>query len=116
MKRTILMAAAVAMIPSFGFALTKVADRDQFMGLVNDKTLARSLIQLSVNADGSITGRGSGRAVTGTWTWEGGYFCRNLKWGQRDLGYNCQEVSAEGTTIRFQSDRGTGDSADFTIR
>lgn len=116
MFRTIALGALIATTPMMAHALTKVEDRSEFVSLVEGRTLARSLIQLNVLPNGQIEGRGAGRDVTGTWNWDGGYFCRDLFWGKRKLGYNCQEVSADGGTIRFQSDRGAGDIADFMLK
>lgn len=92
-----------------------IKDADEFANAVAEKTLKRPFIKLVVTPDGKITGRGLGTEVTGNWYWEDGYFCRDLFWGDRELGYNCQEVSRVGDQIRFQSDKGTGDYADFSV-
>ncbi len=94
----------------------RVADRDSFVAAVRGKTLARPLVELRVSPDGGIRGTGAKRPVTGRWQWQGGYFCRDLYWGNRDLGYNCQEVRANGDRIRFTSDKGRGQSAEFRLR
>lgn len=96
--------------------LAKVSDRDQFVQLVTGKTLSRTLVRLTVTPDGQIRGNGAGWDVNGSWSWQDGYFCRDLFWGGDALGYNCQEVRADGQSIRFTSDRGAGDSADFRLR
>ncbi|MFC4667345.1 dihydrodipicolinate reductase [Seohaeicola nanhaiensis] len=93
----------------------KVADAQQFRALVAGKTLTRPLIRLQVSPAGSISGTGARWEVTGSWTWEDGYFCRDLFWGGDDLGHNCQEVQVNGKRIRFTSDRGTGPSAEFRL-
>ena len=94
----------------------KVGDRATFLDLVTGKQLTRPLVRLQVSADGEIAGRGAAWDVTGEWTWRSGYFCRNLRWGGDDLGYNCQQVETDGDRIRFIADRGTGRSADFSLR
>lgn len=94
----------------------RIDNSDAFRAAVEGKTLSRPLIRLQVSADGSITGTGATRPVRGNWRWENGYFCRDLVWGDRDLGYNCQKVAVEGGNIRFHSDRGTGDYADFRLK
>lgn len=94
----------------------KVEDAATFRDLVVGKTLTRPLIRLRVMAEGTITGTGARRTVEGRWRWRGGYFCRDLSWGGSDLGHNCQEVRVNGARIRFTSDRGTGDSAEFRLR
>lgn len=94
----------------------KVDSADVFKNIVDGKTLTRPLVKLRVGTGGSISGTGAAWAVTGNWTWEGGYFCRSLEWGGDDLGYNCQEVQAHGDKIRFTSDQGSGDSLEFKLR
>ena len=88
----------------------------EFTNLVSGKTLTRPLVRIEVRPNGSISGIGAAWDVSGNWTWKNGYFCRSLEWGGDDLGYNCQEVKASGQKIRFTSDQGTGDSADFSLR
>lgn len=94
----------------------KVSDRNAFLKLVQGKELSRPLVRLRVTVDGRITGKGAGWDVSGKWVWQDGYFCRDLNWGGDALGYNCQEVAAKGNRIRFTSDKGQGDSADFQLR
>ncbi len=96
--------------------LYKVDRQSEFVNLVKGKTLSRPFIRLEVTDDGQIKGRGVRWDVTGTWTWENGYFCRDLYWGGDPLGYNCQEVRANGNQIRFTSDQGAGQFADFRLK
>ena len=93
-----------------------VSKRDEFVKVITGKQLERPFIKLRVSDAGEITGRALMAGVHGTWTWKQGYFCRNLFWGKRGLGYNCQEVSLRGDKIRFTSDEGKGDYADFTLK
>ena len=95
--------------------LTKVNSQSDFVRLVAGKTLSRPLVRIEVGQDGSISGKGVSWEITGDWTWRGGYFCRNLYWGGDELGYNCQEIKVKDGRIRFTSDRGAGDSAEFRI-
>ncbi len=96
--------------------LTRVSDRGTFLSYVQGRELSRIGVSLQVSPDGSIAGRALGRDVTGTWSWEGGMFCRTLDAGDRQFGRNCQVVSVDGNSIRFHADQGTGDIADFRIR
>lgn len=93
-----------------------IKDKNAFIAEIKDKTLKRPLIRLEVTEDGKINGRAAMLNVTGQWTWENNYFCRDLFWGSRNLGYNCQQVSSNGKKIRFTSDKGEGDFADFTVK
>jgi hypothetical protein len=96
--------------------MSVVSSRDTFVALVQDRELRRFGIRLSVTPDGEINGRAFGTPVTGEWNWDGGYFCRDLFFGDEDLGFNCQLVQVNGETLRFTSDQGTGMSADLTLR
>ena len=113
---TLAAVAAMTAVPAHA-DLVKVQDQGQFVELVKGKTLTRPLVKLTVSPNGQIEGRGSVWDIEGTWSWQNGYFCRDLFWGGDNMGYNCQEVqaSADGQ-IKFTSDRGTGDSAVFTLR
>ena len=93
-----------------------ITDRGTFVNLVNGRELARPFIKLRVSPSGRIDGKGMAKAVTGQWRWENGFFCRDLYWGDEDLGFNCQRVLAEGDRIRFVADEGAGDHADFRLR
>ncbi|MCV6594003.1 MAG: dihydrodipicolinate reductase [Silicimonas sp.] len=94
----------------------RVAERESFLNLVQDRALTRLGIRLQVTEDGQIRGRAFGRQVTGGWRWQSGYFCRDLFVGGDELGANCQMVQVKGNTIRFTSDRGQGAFADLRIR
>ncbi len=93
-----------------------ITDEGEFTRLVAGKTLSHPLFKLQVSPEGAISGHGIRRDVRGEWRWRDGYFCRDLFWGERDLGYNCQEVGVNGSRIRFTADRGRGDSAVFRLR
>lgn len=94
----------------------KVTNKSEFMGIVQGKTISRPLVKLSVKPDGTISGKGAKWDVSGSWSWQNGYFCRSLEWGGKDLGYNCQQVFVSGGSIRFTSDQGKGRSAEFSLR
>lgn len=96
--------------------LTKIDSAADFKSVVSGKTLSYPLVKLQVRPNGSITGKGAKWPVTGQWTWKNGYFCRSLEWGGDDLGYNCQEVKASDSKIRFTSDQGSGQTIVFNLR
>lgn len=93
----------------------RIDDRNGFLSLVKDRTLKRLGVRLEVTGDGRIIGSAFGRAVTGAWRWENGYFCRDLYYGKEDLGPNCQLVQVRGQTMRFTADRGQGIHADLRL-
>jgi hypothetical protein len=90
-------------------------DQRAFVGLVQGRDLTRFGIRLEVTPAGEIRGNAFGTPVTGKWRWQDGFFCRDLYWGERDLGPNCQEVQVNGETLRFISDRGEGIYADLSL-
>lgn len=102
--------------PAIAQDFRPIAAKTDFVKAVRGKTLTRFGITLNVSTGGRIAGSAFGRSVSGGWTWKGGFFCRDLYWGERDLGYNCQQVKLNGRTIRFISDRGTGIHADLKLR
>ena len=92
-----------------------VKDRGTFLSLIKDRDLTRLGITLQVSQDGQITGKALGQSVRGAWRWSNGFFCRDLIWGRRDLGPNCQMVKVNGKTLRFISDQGKGMHADLSL-
>jgi len=118
LSATALAAAAAiwAPVPAAADAFRAVTDKSEFVSMVAGRTLTYPGVRLEVSTDGQIRGKGLGRPVTGAWRWQSGYFCRDLYWGQRELGANCQQVLANGATLRFVSDRGAGRHADLTLR
>lgn len=112
-----LLAAALALwaAPLWAEGFRTVESRDTFLGLVTGKSLTRFGVSLDVSPAGRISGRAFGRDVRGAWRWDGGYFCRDLSFGQQDLGPNCQVVQTDGRTLRFIADRGAGESADLRL-
>lgn len=95
----------------------RVTDRDNFVSLVNNRDLTRLGIRLKVSDGGKITGRAFGQRVSGDWNWTSGFFCRDLYLNDDVLDENnCQTVEVSGNTLRFTSDKGSGDSADLRLR
>lgn len=111
-----LTAVSMALATPAAAELSVIESASEFKRLVSGKTLTRPLVKLTVSPSGGISGRGAAWPVTGSWTWKNGYFCRSLEWGGDDLGYNCQQVQASEGRIRFTSDQGKGDSAEFSLR
>ncbi|QFT91219.1 hypothetical protein FIU86_00065 [Roseovarius sp. THAF9] len=94
----------------------QIDDKSEFLSVVADKNLTRFGINVTVTPSGQIEGKAFGRPVTGAWQWKSGFFCRDLYWGQRNLGPNCQAVRVQGSTVRFISDQGNGEYADLRLQ
>ena len=108
--------AAFTAAPATADGFATVKERDSFVSLIDGRQLTRFGIKLDVSPSGQINGSAFGRDVTGAWRWQAGYFCRDLYWGKRDLGPNCQMVKVQGSTVRFISDKGAGEFADLRLR
>ena len=118
--RKISLAVALALFAAPALADYRlVTDEAEFMSYLSSKNLSNRLygLALTVTAQGTIVGRVAGSDVTGDWSWQDGYFCRQMMWGERDIPYNCQLVEIRnGNEMRFTVDRGAGDSASFMLR
>lgn len=104
--------------PALAQSYQPVTDKQTFLQLLGDKRLSNRLygVNLRVTPDGGIVGKGAGWDVTGTWSWQDGFFCREMTWGGDPIPYNCQLVETNGQLMRFTTDQGTGDSAAFRLR
>ena len=114
-----LVVAALALAgPVSADAYRRVAERDAFLDLVEGRDLRLPLfgVTLKVQEDGTIAGEAMGWTITGTWTWQDGYFCREMDWSGYAIAPNCQLVEVNGRSMRFTVDRGAGTSASFRLR
>lgn len=94
-----------------------VRDRDSFLDLLADRQLRHGVlgITIAVLPDGEITGRAVKWDLTGSWSWQDGYFCREMDWSGMEIPFNCQLVEVDGNLVRFTVDKGAGESATFTL-
>jgi len=119
---TVLMALLLAPVfyldPMSAAAQTNqwIREENEFINLIDGKTLNRFLIKLSVGKDGTISGTGAGIDVKGNWYWQGDYFCRSLFWGEKNLGSDCQKVELINQKLFFTADQGSAATAGFTIK
>lgn len=116
MFRTFIMLVTFCLASPALADFAKVQSEAEFVRLVSGKVLTRPLVKLEVSESGAISGTGATWAISGDWSWKDGYFCRSLEWGGDDLGYDCQEVTVSAGKVRFTSEQGNGDSADFRLR
>jgi len=108
--------AAFATTPAVSEEFETIRQESAFVRLIDGKQLTRFGIKLDVLPSGQIGGRAFGKDVTGVWRWANGYFCRDLNFGDENLGPNCQVVKVRGSTVRFIADEGAGDTADLRLR
>ena len=102
--------------PALAEGYDRISDRGAFVNLVSGKSLTSLGVSLTVSPSGAISGRAFGRTVSGSWSWNGGYFCRTMQAGDKVFARNCQLVQKNGNRLRFIADKGTGATADLRIR
>lgn len=100
----------------------RVQSKSDFVALVDGTELSilrpfylRNAIKLQVFPQGEIAGTALRKPVTGAWSWENGFFCREMTYGDNTIPSNCQLVAIKGNEMRFISDQGQGDKADFRL-
>jgi hypothetical protein len=105
--------------PALADGYAPVKDEATFVSLIDGKELRNFFygVRLNVFEEGTIQGSAIGWEIVGDWSWQDGYFCREMSWGGDPIPYNCQLVEARGDDrIRFTVDQGAGDSASFRLR
>lgn len=109
---------ALLALPATAHAYDRISDRATFVDTVDGRDLKIALYGLTLNVreNGTISGRAAGWDIVGSWTWENGYFCRDMDWSGYPIEYNCQLVEVNGDRIRFTVDQGAGDDAVLRIR
>ncbi|MFN0115084.1 MAG: dihydrodipicolinate reductase [Paracoccaceae bacterium] len=111
--------AALLAGPAFADGFTRIDDKRAFLETIGGRELRLPLfrIRLIVAPDGSIEGSALGWPVKGRWNWKDGFFCREMDWSGTPVPFNCQLVEVRGDrALRFTTDRGAGDSAEFKLR
>lgn len=120
LRRALCLALCAALLPARLAAaeFNRIESRDEFLAAVQGRNLEIGLfgLSLTVNPDGTITGSALGWDVTGRWSWQDGYFCREMDWSGMPIPYNCQLVELRGDEMRFTVDRGAGEAARFALR
>jgi hypothetical protein len=106
-------------MPACADTYAPIKDVTAFLQIVEGRDLRIGLYDLTLNLapDGQITGSALGWSISGTWRWDGNFFCRQMDWSGYAIEDNCQLVEALGTEkLRFTTDQGAGDSATFKLR
>lgn len=105
--------------PALSETYQPITDRTAFVDIITQRELRIGLynLTLTITPKGEIRGSALGWQITGDWTWQDGYFCRQMDWSGTPIPYNCQLVEAKGTDkLRFTTDKGAGNSAAFDLR
>ena len=94
----------------------RIKKQEQFLELVAGKTLLGSGGHVTINADGTSTGKFEPGAYSAKWEWKGRYMCRTGKLGDREIPYDCQKVEYDGKVMRFTREKGKGRVSDWTFK
>jgi hypothetical protein len=119
LRSAALVVILTAALPAAAEEFQPVTEKARFLDLIQNRELRIGLYNLSLNVlpDGRIDGSAMGWKITGNWSWQDGYFCREMDWSGTPISFNCQLVEAEGAEkLRFTVDQGKGDSATFRLR
>jgi len=111
--------ACTTSVPVSAQEYTPISERETFLSLLQGRELQMRIYGLSLNVlpDGRIEGSAVGWDIDGSWTWQDGYFCREMDWSGYEIPFNCQLVEVLGDDrLRFTVDQGAGDSAEFRLR
>ena len=96
----------------------RITTEQEFREKVVGKRVTNKSGYAILQEDGTITGafgKGGKDKVTGTWTWEGQYYCRTVKLGSNDPGYDCQVIEVSGDVLTSTRKKGKGKSSVWKI-
>lgn len=118
MKRTTLIIGGVAGLFLGGTQAMadQVKTRQQFIDEVAGKKLVQDDAWVIVSPDGTVEGAGpNGGKISGAWSWDDGFYCRDITINGVAEPRDCQRVVLDGNTVSFVHDKGEGISVDWTI-
>lgn len=93
----------------------RITTEEEFRRVVVDRKHNASWGYTINRKDGSIRGFYKGKFVSGAWSWEGEYYCRDVMIDTRDLGHDCQVVTVSGNKIVYTRKKGSGKTATFEL-
>ncbi len=86
-----------------------------FRAAIVGKTMGFDGSTFTVNADNTVSGPWDGSGITGTWSWEDPYWCRDIAIGGVDRGSDCQIWAVSGSSATVTRDRGNGSSFTYSL-
>ncbi len=95
-----------------------ITTKERFLERVAGKKLTQeddSWVVISPNGtvNGQLPGQGT---LVGDWTWNDGYYCRDIAIDDVALPHDCQAVSVDGDVVTFAHDKGGGISVAWTMQ
>lgn len=108
-------ALALALTTTATADFKRIKTEKQMRQLVVGKKLVTGNGYSFVNADGTLTGKFSGKKFSGNWIWNGRFWCRNGVLGGKEIGSDCQVWEIDGNKLRYTRKKGKGDAVVATL-
>ena len=93
----------------------RITTEEEFRRVVVDRKHNASWGYTINRKDGTIRGFYKGKFVSGEWSWEGEYYCRDVMIDLKELGHDCQVVTVSGNRIVYTRKKGSGKTATFEL-
>lgn len=95
----------------------EIKTKDEFLEQIGGRKLVQGDNWVMLTLDGKVEGQGPKKGkITGTWTWQGPYYCRDITIDGVTLPHDCQAVTKKGDTVTFTHKKGDGVSVSWTIK
>ena len=92
-----------------------IETEQEFRDVVVERRLSNKHGYSIVHEDGTLSGDFRGKKVTGTWNWDGKYFCRTGKVGNKKFALNCQTITVSGDKVTFGRNKGLGKKSKYRL-
>ena len=87
----------------------QITNQKQFLEKVADRKLVQGSSWVIISATGSVNGEGPDEVpISGNWTWNETYYCRDISIDSVPLPHDCQTVTLDGNIVSFIHDKGRG--------
>lgn len=97
-------------------AVAPITTETEFRQALVGRTIGFEGSTFVINANGTVSGPWDGSGITGTWNWDGSFWCRDIAIGGVSRAPDCQLWTVSGNSATVVRDRGTGSSFVYTIR
>lgn len=93
-----------------------IESKTKFLEMVVGKKLVQDTTWVRILKDGMVEGKGPEAGdISGSWEWDGKYYCRDIVIDDVPLPRDCQAVSIIGDTVTFTHKDGSGISVSWKI-
>ena len=93
----------------------RIRTEREFLDVVAGRKMTNETGFATNRKDGTLTGKLDKRQLTGSWSWEDGFFCRIGKLGNHNFGLDCQTVVVSGDSVTFTQEKGKGKKVTYRL-